>query len=100
MRKETCQLCGYKVDPGPIERHHIVPAEVTEKAGIPESKIVGLCCNCHQELHKFYPSRVADMAYNTKIKRFRVKSPLEMVTQYEAAYRAFTRYKKEQRKRD
>jgi len=94
MGKETCSLCGCKAEHTAIEERYIVPAEVTEKAGVPKSKIVRLCGNCHRELHRWYSIRVADMAYDTKMKRFRAKSPLEMVKEYEAAYRMFVEYKK------
>jgi len=38
------------------------------------------------------------MTYDTKMKQFRVKSPQEMVKEYEIAYQRFARYKKEQKK--
>lgn len=94
MAKKTCQLCGYKTEHTATEEHYIVPTEVTEQAGMPKSKIVELCPNCHRELHRWYSLKVADMAYDTKMKRFRAKSPLEMVKEYESAYRVFVEYKK------
>jgi len=99
MGKETCELCGRKSELETIEKHHVVPVEVTEQAGMPESRVVELCCNCHRELHKWYSIKVADMAYDTQIKRFRAKSGVEMVKEYEAAYKVFAEYKKGRRKR-
>ena len=52
MGKETCELYGYENEVGSIEKHHVVPREVVEQAGLPESRVVRLCCNCHRELHR------------------------------------------------
>jgi len=94
MGKEICELCGYRSEPRTIEKHHIVPTKVTELAGMPESAIVRLCSNCHKEVHTWYSENVFDMAYDPGIKRFRQRSPVEMVKEYEAAYRVFAAYKK------
>jgi len=99
MGKKACELCGHETELGAIEKHHIVPREIREQAGIRKSKIVRLCSNCRGELHRWNSTRVADMTYDTKMKRFRAKSSLEMVKEYEAAYRLFAKYKEEQRKR-
>ena len=99
MGKETCEFCGCRSELGTIEKHHIVPTKVTEQAGVPESATIGLCSNCHREVHTWYSENVFDMAYNPEIKRFRQKSPVEMVKEYEAAYRVFAAYKKAQRDR-
>lgn len=96
MAEKTCQLCGCEVELKSIERHHVVPREIAEQAGIRRSKIVRLCPDCRQELQRWYEAKVADMTYDTKFKRFRGRSPLEMVKEYEMAYRLFARYKKSQ----
>ena len=98
MGKKICQVCGCDAERTATEEHYIVPMEVTEQAGIPKSKIVKLCPNCHRELHRWYSIKVAAMAYDTKMKRFRAKSPLEMVEEYQAAYGVFVQYKKGQPK--
>lgn len=97
MRENACELCGHEAENGSIEKHHIVPREVREQAGIRRARVIRLCSNCHEELRKWYSTRVADMTYDTKMKRFRARSPLEMVKEYEAAYRLFTRYKEQRR---
>ena len=99
MEDETCQVCGYKSELGVTEKHHVVPTEVTEPGGIPRSKIVRLCRNCHRELHRWYSTRVADMVYDPEAKRFRAKSSPEMVKEYESAYESFVRFKGRQKKR-
>ena len=95
MKKNTCEACGCEVEVGAIEKHHIVPPQVTEQANMPESRTVELCGDCHSEVHIWNSTNVADMSYDTKIKRFRTKPPLKMVKEYEFAYRVFTQHKKE-----
>ncbi len=93
MRKERCELCGSRVEPGYIERHHVVPTHVTEQAGLPESQTLRLCRNCHREVHSWYSARVSDTAYDIKTKRFRTRSWLEMVKEYQATFDGFVKYK-------
>ena len=99
MGKETCQLCGYRGEPGTIEKYLVVPKKFTELAGMPESTMVGLCNNCHREVHTWYSENVFDMSYDAKTKQFKQRSPVEMVKEYEASYRVFAAYKKGQRER-
>ena len=94
MVKNACQLCRREVESGVLERHYVVPKEIIEQAGIPRSKIARLCPDCHKELQRWYASNVADMTYDNGIKRFRARSPLEMVKEYEIVYQRFARYKK------
>jgi len=97
--EETCELCGYRSQLGDIEKHHIVPVEVTEQAGMPQSQTLRLCSNCHREVHKWYSAKVWDMAYDPATKRFRAKSYPEMVKEYQSAFNSFVKYKNEQKKR-
>ena len=99
MGGETCELCGYVSQLWAIETHHIVPKELTSQAGMPDSATVTLCNNCHREVHAWYSKKVFDMTYDPATKRFRPKSVVEMVKEYEVAYRVFTQYKKGQRKK-
>ena len=98
MGRESCELCGYRGEPRLIEKRHVVPIEVTERAGVPESRIITLCPNCHRELNKWYSIKVADVGYDTKTNKFRAKSPPEMVREYEFAFNIFVKYKREQKK--
>ena len=95
MPKESCELCGYN-KPGFINKYYIVPQEISEQAGIKQAKMVRLCPNCQQELGKWYSARVADITYDTEMKQFKPKSPLQMVKEYEMAYQWFVHNKKEQ----
>ncbi len=99
MGGETCKLCGYVSQLWAIETHHIVPKELTSEAGMPDSATITLCGNCHREVHTWYSKKVFDMTYDPATKRFRPKSVVEMVKEYEVAYRVFTQYKKGQRKK-
>ena len=98
MVKGTCEVCGYQSQRGDIKKYHIVPSEVMRKVGKLRPRIIVLCNNCHEELDKLCPKLVADITYDTRIKRFRAKSPQEMVKEYEIAYQRFAQYKKEQQK--
>jgi 5-methylcytosine-specific restriction endonuclease McrA len=97
LAKETCKVCNSVVDAGTLEKHHIVPRDVTDEAGIPESQTVRLCADCHEEVHAWYTARVRHTEYDADSKRFRTKSSLEMVREYQAAFSAFVNYKGTQR---
>ena len=94
MAEKTCQICGCEMRPESKERYPVVPAEIIEQAGIQRSKTVRLCPVCRGELERWYEIEVADMTYDTALKRFAGKSPPEMVKEYETAYKRFLRYKK------
>jgi len=98
MIKDICEFCGYKDELGTVKKYHIFPQEIMEEAGIKRSKIMKLCSNCQQELNKWYSTNVSKMTYDTRMKRFRAKSPQEMIKEYEIAYQSFSRYKMEQQK--
>lgn len=93
-KRDTCDLCGYESILVAVEKHRIVPKEITEKAGVGLSKAVRLCSNCQRELHAWYSSRVVNTAYDPKTKHFRVKSSLEMVKEYESAFDGFVKFKR------
>ena len=67
MVGETCELCGYQSQLGAVEKHHIIPNEVTEQAGIPKSQTVRMCCNCRRELDTWYSGKVVKMIYGTSL---------------------------------
>jgi heterodisulfide reductase subunit B len=95
--KVSCQLCGNEVDSNEIEKHYIVPKEITEQARRRRAKIVRLCPKCGADLRKWYAARIADTTYDDQIQRFRAKLPEEMVREYEGAYNRFAKLKKGQR---
>ncbi len=92
MAGQPCELCNRRVKAGAMTDHHIVPAEVTTDAGIPESQTVRLCEACHAEVHSWYLSRVRHTEYDMGAKRFRTKSYLEMVPEYQAAFSDLVRH--------
>ncbi len=94
MRKYACNLCGREIEPGTVVIHNIVPCEVTQQTGMSDSETVKLCVNCCKEVEAWYLKRVTSTTYDWGSKRFRPKLPTEMVTEYEAAYTAFVKYKK------
>jgi len=82
-----------------MEKHHIVPVGVTTEAGIPESQSLRLCADCHREVHTWYTAKVRRTEYDADTRRFRNKSYLEMVQEYQAAFSGFADYKSKRRKR-
>ena len=98
MVKSTCGICGYQSERWEVNKYHIVPSEVMRKAGKLRSRRIMLCNNCRKELDELCSKVVADTTYDTMVKRFRPRSPQEMVKEYEIAYQRFARYKKEQQK--
>jgi len=99
MGEESCELCAYRSQLGAVEKHHVVPKMVTEQTGMLETQSLKLCCNCHHEVHIWYSAKVTNMTYDAETKRFRPKSPTEMVKEYQSAFDSFVKYKKEQKKR-
>jgi 5-methylcytosine-specific restriction endonuclease McrA len=91
--RELCKVCNNTVDSDDMEEHHIVPRDITDEAGIPESQTVRLCNECHREVHNWYTARVRHTEYDPDTRRFRSKSYLEMVSEYQAAFSAFVNYK-------
>ena len=98
MAKEICKVCNNVVDPDTMEKHHIVPRDVTDEGGIPESQAVRLCAECHEEVHTWYTARVRHTEYDSDARRFRNKSYLEMVGEYQSAFNAFVNYKSAQQR--
>jgi len=99
MEDESCELCGFASQLGAVEKHHIVLIEVTGQAGMPKSQTIKLCCNCHREVHTWYSTKVIDKVYDPEVLRFRARSWLEMVKEYQAAFNSFVKYKKEHEKK-
>lgn len=93
MKEESCELCGYSSRLGTIEKHHIVPTEITEQAGMPHSPTIRLCANCHREAHTWYSIKVADTAYHPETKRFEPKPFSEQIKDYKSAFNTFREYK-------
>ena len=96
MKRRICELCKRNIELGTVEKHHIIPVEVTRQAGLRESRIITLCNNCHQELHSWYSAKVSNVSYDTRKKRFQPKSWLELYREYESTFDSFVRYKTEQ----
>ena len=100
MERESCEVCGYRSQLGAIEKHHILPTEVTEEAGVPASQTLRLCSNCHREVHTWYSIKVMNMVYDSAAKQIRDRSSLEMVKEYQAAFNSFVKHKNEPGKLD
>ncbi|MFC1995423.1 hypothetical protein ACFLVM_00910 [Chloroflexota bacterium] len=99
MNTDTCELCRHKDERGITEIHHTIPIDITEQAGNPESKTIRLCRNCHREVHTWYSANVLDVSYDPESKRFIQKPIIEIIREYEVAYKVFSAYKNSQRDR-
>ncbi len=98
LKMKSCEACGIKIELGQIEEHQVIPLEVTQKAGLPESKAVTLCHDCHQELHRCCSSTVTNFVYNTETKRFEEKPWLGISKEYETTFDNLVQYKREKTK--
>lgn len=96
MKKDWCEVCG-NLMPGLVSETDIVPRDICRQAGIGDPKTVRLCERCRRELGKWYSSRVADTTFDASSKRFRSKTPAEMVQEYAMAYQWFSRVKQQER---
>ena len=94
MGGETCELCGCTNQLRPTLICQILPEEITGQAEVSNSATVILCSNCQKELYNWYSKKVFNLAYNPETKRFRPRSPSEMVQEYQTAYKVFIDYKK------
>jgi len=99
MKTGACVTCGYKGKARAIVAHHIIPEEIAEQAEISGPGAVSMCANCLAEVAAWYPRKVSSLVFDTGTRRFRPRTPAEMVTEYEAAYSAFVEYKKREQKK-
>ena len=97
MGKNICEVCGCRNEFWSNHQHYIAPKTLTQKAGMLESTSVNLCNNCLTEINAWYSKKVFKMVYDLKAKKFRHRSPVEMVKEYEDAYGSFAEYKKQRR---
>ena len=94
MGEETCEICGYRSQLGAVEKHDAIPNEAMQQAGMSESHTVRMCCNCRRELDTWYSAKVAKMVYDTVAQRFRYKTSVEMVEEYQSVFNGFVNFKK------
>ncbi len=97
MTDEICEVCGYRSLLGAVERHQVIPNEITEQAGIANHPTLAICCNCRRELETWYFAKVAKMVYDARLPQFRYRTPAEMVQEYESVFKGFVDYKKKQK---
>jgi hypothetical protein len=96
MSKHACDICGQGCDIVELERHNIVPREIRELVEGSRFRVVTLCPACSAELRRWNVVRVSDKRYDSKTKRFVVKSPEEIAREYPLAYKLFRSYKQSQ----
>jgi len=59
-----------------------------------------MCPDCHRDLQTWYQNKVARTAYDADARRFRSRSPIELMQEYRAAFNSFLSYKAAQRRDD
>ncbi len=89
MAREKCPACHQKVAPGSIQDHPIIPAEVTRAGGIGQPQTFRLCEDCRRALASWYTARVHHSDFDPATRRFRPKSSLELVKEYQQVFASF-----------
>ncbi len=98
LGQETCDVCRREVDAVFLTMHPIVPEDIAKEDTVPASQTARLCTSCGDRLHTWFLNRVTTVTYDWGLKRFKSKSPAEMVKEYEVAYKAFIKYERRRQK--
>jgi hypothetical protein len=98
MKKDRCEFCGV-IAPGQVSETDIVPRDICRQAGIDNPEAVRLCGQCRLDLGKWYSSKVSDTLFDPTLKRFRSRTPAEMVKEYESACQWFFRIREQEREK-
>ena len=99
MEKTKCSACGHAIEAGTAIVHQIVPEEAKILFGISDSSTSILCNYCWKNLLNWYQRSISSITYDSNIKRFRAKSPVEMAGEYHKVYQSFTNFIGKRRKR-
>lgn len=98
MEIELCDACGREIESASTVKHRIVPEEVAKLYGILDSRTITLCLECSSLIHDWYLKKVSTITYDSAMKRFRARTPAEIVHEYESAYSGFVKFRKERKK--
>jgi len=99
MGMDICEGCGREIEPRNAVRKHIIPDEVAESFGIPDTRPIILCSKCSTQLYDWYHKRVSTAVYDDKIQQFRARTPAEILKEYESVFNSFVKYKRGRQKR-
>jgi hypothetical protein len=99
MEQTKCNACGRAIETGTAVVHQIVPGEAKELFSISDSSTTLLCNACSKEVISWYQKRISSFKYDSNIKQFRAKSPVEMANEYHKTYQSFVNFKRKRRKR-
>jgi hypothetical protein len=99
MEQTKCTACGRAIEAGIAVVHQIVPEEAKELLGVADSSTTILCNACSKEVIGWYQKRIPAVKYDSNIKQFRAKSPVEMANEYHKTYQSFVNFKRKRRKR-
>jgi hypothetical protein len=99
MKQQKCNACGRAIEAGKAVEHHIVPEDVQRLLNTADSSKAPLCTNCSREVADWYRGKISDVTYDSNLKRFRTKSPSEIINEYHKAYQVFLNFKGNRQKR-
>ena len=99
MKTCMCDACGREIEPEFAVKHRIVPEEIASLYGISDSLTTTLCSDCSVAIRSWYQKKVSTLMYDSGIKRFRSKTPVEMANEYHHVYQGFVDFKRKRRKR-
>ena|GEM_PF-2047089 len=99
MEQTKCNACGHAIEAGAAVVHQIVPEEAKKLFGISDSSTTMLCNGCSKEVINWYQKSISSVTYDSNIKQFRAKSPVEMASEYHKTYRSFVNFRRKRRKR-
>jgi hypothetical protein len=100
MGQTRCSACGRAIEAEEAVEHHLVPEEVEKLFGISDSAVAVLCKSCSREVSDWYQKMISSVTYDSNLKRFREKSPVEMASEYHKAYGSFMDFRQKRRKKN
>ena len=94
MAEEICDICGYRSYLGAVQKHQIIPGNITCAANVSEPQTIKMCYNCRRELDMWYSIKIVEMTFDAKVPCYRYKTPLELLEHYRKVFAGFKNHKK------
>jgi hypothetical protein len=88
MGIENCEACGRSLEADNTVIHRIIPEEISREANVLDLRTVALCHSCLK--------KVSNMTFDPESDIPRFRTPTEMIEEYVATYKFFTRYRRSQ----
>lgn len=90
--EKQCEFCRISYPSTRLIEHHIVPEDIIQKTSLVKDRTIELCFSCHRSLHNWNAHNVSWVRRESVAKRHRAKSLVDVVKEYESAYRNFIEY--------